>query len=385
MNNKQIIILFATVSNLLSCINNKSGESEKNIDNNYSVSLVIDNNVKFKLDEVSNFSPFSLQYIDDGDEQYLLTDNPNTISIDVYSFSKKKLIHRIFVNDNSTLLTNNIHGFRAINKDSIFAYKNFNMSPILIVLNDWKVKTRKMYKVINPKTQTVFFNHGSMTPSPSLIIENKIYFTELPIADISALIGTGYSPEMIYDYQKDTTYSSGMTWPSSYDNDWKDLFLYLKTHDDQGKVVYSWQGSHDLMIKTQDSIYQVHAKADDFEKQIQYASGKTIDDNLIESNQYSLVLYDRYREVYYRYALHGIPARDNDNQSRSHHDQPFSIIILDKNFKKIGETYLQAGKYNGKDSFVGKEGLYISNHNLRNYEMLGENIMSFSCFKLMDL
>ena len=69
--------------------------------------------------------------------------------------------------------------------------------------------------------------------------------------------------------------------------------------------------------------------------------------------------------------------------NESPYDEPkgkeFSIIVLNADFEIIGETKFPGKKYFYKMSFVGREGLYISENNLENPQF-DENKLVFTCF-----
>ena len=96
-------------------------------------------------------------------------------------------------------------------------------------------------------------------------------------------------------------------------------------------------------------------------------------------------MYDKYRDVYYRFAE--MPCELADNEDPYDEFVPrvreFSVIILDKDFRIIGETKFPGKKYFYKMSFVGRDGLYISENNLANPEF-DEDKLVFACFKLED-
>lgn len=60
----------------------------------------------------------------------------------------------------------------------------------------------------------------------------------------------------------------------------------------------------------------------------------------------------------------------------------FSIIILDKDLKYIGETKFPDYTYNSKLMFVSKEGLYISSSHYMNPNF-SDDLLNFSCFNLV--
>ena len=78
--------------------------------------------------------------------------------------------------------------------------------------------------------------------------------------------------------------------------------------------------------------------------------------------RYGDLIYDRYRNVYYRFAYleteldNNISWRGKAVYGRA----KSSVIILDAQFNIIGETLLAENLYNTFAYFISKEGLYIS-------------------------
>ena len=93
---------------------------------------------------------------------------------------------------------------------------------------------------------------------------------------------------------------------------------------------------------------------------------------------YSHLMYDKYRKVFYRFAL--MPD-DNIKPFSNNPHQSFSIIILNKDYEIIGETKFPGNTYAHHLCFVGKKGLYISENN-ENNPQFDENKLVFRCFTL---
>ncbi|MES2418274.1 MAG: DUF4221 family protein [Bacteroidota bacterium] len=90
------------------------------------------------------------------------------------------------------------------------------------------------------------------------------------------------------------------------------------------------------------------------------------------SPNYSTILYDKFRKVYYRFAY--TPNKLKTPQKN------LSIIILDNNLKRLGEYELkETKKYNPMLSFVSKEGLNIAKKDQN------EDILQFQTFKPFKL
>ena len=95
-------------------------------------------------------------------------------------------------------------------------------------------------------------------------------------------------------------------------------------------------------------------------------------------------MYDKYRDVYYRFVELPYELKQNESPFDDPKGREFSIIIIDKDFNIIGETKFPGNKYFYKMSFVGRDGLYISENNLANPEF-DEDKLVFACFKLEDI
>ena len=103
-----------------------------------------------------------------------------------------------------------------------------------------------------------------------------------------------------------------------------------------------------------------------------------------ENPSYHNIMYDKYRDVYYRIVELPYELKPNESPFDEPRGREFSIIIFNKDFNIIGETKFPGNKYFYKMSFVGRDGLYISENNLANPEF-DENKLVFACFKLEDI
>ena len=102
-----------------------------------------------------------------------------------------------------------------------------------------------------------------------------------------------------------------------------------------------------------------------------------------ENPAYHNIMYDKYRDVYYRIVELPYELKQNESAFDSPKGQAFSIIIFDKDLNIIGETKFPGNKYFYKMSFIGRDGLYISENNEANPEF-DEDKLVFACFKLKD-
>lgn len=87
--------------------------------------------------------------------------------------------------------------------------------------------------------------------------------------------------------------------------------------------------------------------------------------------------------VYYRFAEMPYKLAPNESPYETPKGKEFSVIVLNADFEIIGETKFPGKKYFYKMSFVGREGLYISENNLENPQF-DENKLVFTCFKIKN-
>ena len=99
---------------------------------------------------------------------------------------------------------------------------------------------------------------------------------------------------------------------------------------------------------------------------------------------YYHIMYDKYRDVYYRFVDHPCEQAVEDMYLHTPRSREFSVIIFNKDLRIIGETKFLGNKNDNRMSFVGLDGLYISENNLANPEFdVGKLV--FACFKLEDM
>ena len=99
-----------------------------------------------------------------------------------------------------------------------------------------------------------------------------------------------------------------------------------------------------------------------------------------EEPRYWQVIRDPFRNLYYRVVLHHQTYED-DVRVRQFHEKPWSIMVFDKNFRKLGEQKFPPKKFFPKDIFVGKDGLYISNATVKHAGVTSKT-SSFTLFKV---
>lgn len=156
---------------------------------------------------------------------------------------------------------------------------------------------------------------------------------------------------------------------------------------DGENFVYSFYVNNDIIVtdKKHKEIKRFAAKSAYIKssREKQEVGLKGAKSNL-EIPRYGDLIYDKYREVYYRFAYHKTEL-DDDMEWRGkavYGRKKFSVIILDKEFNVIGETLFPESIYNSYVFFVKREGLYISRDYRIGIGKQSENYLTFELFEL---
>ena len=184
-----------------------------------------------------------------------------------------------------------------------------------------------------------------------------------------------------------------MNYPSIFDHDVENpAGGYKFTYDynyQQNRLVCSFIGYDSLMV-TDDLHHMrwIDGKSRYLESRRPYVpeSGNPEQTftKLKEMGGYLHLMYDKYRDVYYRFVEHPCKLGFGEYWMNDPKAREFSIIIFDKDLNIIGETKFPGNKYFNKMSFIGRDGLYISENNWANPDF-DKHKLVFTCFKLEDI
>ena len=77
----------------------------------------------------------------------------------------------------------------------------------------------------------------------------------------------------------------------------------------------------------------------------------------MKNDLYAGIKYDKYRKVYYRCLLRGMPNSNVQNQIS---EKPVVVVVMDEKFNYLGESEIgTSANYNWSNVFVTEEGLNI--------------------------
>ncbi|WP_221407741.1 DUF4221 family protein [Thermoflexibacter ruber] len=345
----------------------------------------------FEIDSnVINRTKFLYTYTDENGKEYLayanVTNKRNEIL--VFSLDSKELVKIIPIDIEGPNGVGFIRGFYI--KDWNTIYVTSHSTLYIAIINQYgEIKRKIDYSRTkdNQNTSPAIVDYHN----PILFDRHKILLPILPDGNWTYMtqedLNKKYICLQVDTIKKEAAYLS-FTLPKDYWLEGKKdpIFSRIKAKD---KFVYSFLGDNYLYV-TQDhnKFDKYFAGSQFFEKMKPYPKNKgdVIDymKYMCENSYYDYLIYDEYREVFYRFVNLGIEVTSKANLEKLVSYPPLaSIIIIDKNFKKIGELKLPQNKFLISNAFVAKEGLYISNNHPENPEMQDDKL-SFTLFKFRN-
>ncbi len=333
----------------------------------------------FELDSSTPYGTQSIQLVSHKDSSYLAYLNEQNATIYLYNLKSPKNPKTISFLTEKYNFTK-IHGLHIHSLDSIFILNGYRL-----FLSDMGGNIIKTYSLIDKSIYQTSSNPTMGTLAPAKLIGNTLYISAMPDKDFfNSNYFEGNELKILLNI-KTGQFKYTFSYPNSYKNEvWgNNLAYFFHTYnEDKNVFVYSfsideniYSTNHSNLLNTfyAGSKFFTGSKpmegiiTKDFQKRFEY---------YLRQPSYFAIYYDKYRKLYYRIAHQPTPEEDIINQNYIKHT---SIIILDNNFTKIGETLLPKYGYTETMCFITKEGLYIAKPNKEN-----ENILSFGLFKIFD-
>lgn len=338
-------------------------KSENRIGTGEYTMAVVGNKV-FALDSLTAQSSNYMQLLGDS---ILAVFNPPMNDIHLFDWATGKERGKIVLHKEGPNQAIGIRGFYILSEDSIWLYDEWKKELYLVnAAGDVKEK-RALGKLLYPMAKQLY----SVSPFPQTNVPISKAGDKLVLQGMNDVIGEGVLPAatILYDWHSGTI-SLRNPYPSAYPDKMKineewNTFAYRE-------VPYTLNGRQEIVssFPASDSIIVYDIKTDCYSSYFAGYSEEThikphvptsktdAQRNYLEQYQYSSILYDPYRELYYRLIV--LPKTDYDLNNPVTQQKALAVIILDKAFKKVGEYQLENERYMYINSFVGPEGLCIN-------------------------
>ncbi|MFC2188462.1 DUF4221 family protein [Fulvivirgaceae bacterium LMO-SS25] len=290
--------------------------------------------------------------------------NHKVKTIEVYSLASGKLLELIHLyDDGPNRVGNSTTAFHIYAPDSIFV---FDSGPL-------------MFSLINNKGEKL----NSFTNSDAVILGNPIPFVPYKPLSIQSKNGKLYVTGIrVYKPFYD---DKGKLLVSINIKTGKEEYLFRRPQFYE-KVFYaspqaalphfaingeffviSTPSSNYIQVNEKDKPAKYYlAKSAEIDTIMPYATKmpsfidpNTMAEESVLKPNYQSIIYDPYRNFYYRIAK--IPPTKDQWVSTKRRIGKMTVIILDKNFQKVGETEIDYAKYDVNGFFMSKEGLNFVN------------------------
>lgn len=347
--------------------------------------------VKYELDSIT--APYSacIQFLeakDSSKSDTLAYLNEETGTLYFNSVANKRIISSLTPKLPSPELKKAFQGFYYHNHDSIFFF-TFGSKVLLIngagdVLKNYDLKQKRgeesgiTYSGINIETKVMpFFVDGKLFISSYVVgnLKSKEIRKNCVVIDTrswDASLANSYYPENYYDDFGGLHY-----------------YLYYTAYNPYKKLaVYSYPAVNNLITYSPKSGREekVNYQGNDRytvstykEAKFKDAPSGPVGEYFMQTNSFGPILFDRFRNLYYRFVL--LPARQKNAvyEAKDAPTKPIVIIVLDENFRFLGEQKLDRDSFWPNTCFVSKEGLNIQNRTK------SDSTLDFSIFKIEKL
>lgn len=384
INKKSHLIILSLFVFCFSCTN-KTNDDSYELKNSGKITLQVDKNTYY-------FSKAIFLYTDTKTgKEYLTFENDNSIDQEIlfWDIESGKLVKRIKINKEGPNRIN-MFGHYVKSWDSIYV-TNINRAEIYLINKDARILQTISYEKDTDNNPLWPSPAASIMYQPLILINNSFYLTNRKIL---RTMGSDDWAKMPLCAKINNVKLTVSLLPLKYPILWKekspianDINIESSREYDGKNFIYAFT-KRDSIIVTKDHVnsknYNAKSRYLDEVKCIPQAGTDIMSEEraTCEQGMYWHFIYDKYRDVYYRFAFLPCELEANDNPMDVElHRQKFSVIILNNKFEVIGETLFPKDKFSPKMFFVGKKGLYISESNPKNYEF-DENKLVFSCFTL---
>jgi hypothetical protein len=338
------------------------------LDDKYTTNIKIKKNaLEIPINNKTSNISRGLQAYSDHKNEFLFNINWGQNSLQLYDIATGDLIKRIFFQIEGDRAVGRIFGFHVHNLDSIFLFNQ--QSPEIVMIDTANViKIRIEYNP--PKGYSNAFVHNAYFISHPFLKGNKLIVK-------THLQGNYQKMTDVELEQKPTSYSINLEngdvelLPQKYPEDYLNKGLKFYEYSMAGnanKIVFSLFGDHRLFYSSTNEGDEVQVKevkskylADELPLfPINRAREETYK-YLFASDHYESLIYDQYRNIYYRFAF---PQQETENMEELNQlreaPNSFSVIILDENLDVIDEVLFDESKHIPNNVFIGRKGLYIS-------------------------
>ncbi|WP_026953190.1 DUF4221 family protein [Algoriphagus mannitolivorans] len=344
--------------------------------------------VALQLDDSTSNVSYSYQYHFGNGKEYFFNLKMEGNTLQIFDFSTGEKIKSLQFDLEGPNGVGGLFGFHVQSMDSIFLFNPPFGSSFYLANAEGELLKKFNYQI--PEGAGSAFVHNGYMISPPVLKGSKLAvnhrFPQNP-RELTPEILSSKTFGYLIDLETGETQYFNHFYPQDY------LATGLKNVDfsraqGKDKVVYSLFGDHRLYYASSyDSTLKSVDAASEFLDQTMPnfkpdAVSEEYQNYAFASSRYGSILYDSYRDVYYRFAFPSLPdASIADIRSQGNALGSFVVMVLDSDLKVITEKKFEPGKYHPDNVFIGKKGLYLSLQHPKNPENQ-EDLMQFELLEL---
>lgn len=325
---------------------------------------------------------------------YEIITNPNyknNLFVNLNYLAKKLFIfdfqNSIFLYSVDLQKFSTIESVYYVNKDSIFITERAGNLLRLInnkgnLINYWLIESNsnsnlKIFERITDSNPLYYNNHSIIATSldnnydENQWYNNKVY-TKFKLDDKKHLCIRGAGIPFSGVFRKGKQFSD--EYPRYIINNKNEIIVAFNV--DTNIYVYD----ENLNLKRTVSCKSKYIRNEEFSE---YVKSKVNSNSYIDSMYrvnptYIRFLYDKNRNIYYRFAVHSNKPYNNDGEVIEYKDKSWSIIVLDKDLNIMNEYLIPKGAYFPGNCAVCKEGLTFSKES----SARGKSYWEFDIYKI---
>ncbi|OEK04334.1 hypothetical protein [Roseivirga misakiensis] len=365
-------------------------KSENGITNvkNIGITLRVVGESKFLIDSLTLFSSRYINYGEFEGQETLAILNSDANRLQVYSEATGELIWALdyYTSGENSIGIKGAYGFYIENKESIYLFDGWK--GVLSRVNSQGVILNR-YDFAPNGVNTGYAFPVVSTLSPIHYSSNHFTLYGI-IPGIWRKMRLQNEVMLSYDIENDTLRYSLQRPKLNTEFNWGDglmNFVYYDFIDSLDQFIVSFANSENLMLIDNNGIVQKELQTEsiffDSVEPLMSDYNRIPDPELTEKYFFSEprywgVIHDPYRGVTYRvtqYPFDKALFKDGMRKMKS------SIIILDRNFQKIGEQDIDPDEYDLKMMYVNKDGLNIAS---KKKFKVNEEVLTFDIFDFYD-
>lgn len=320
---KKTLQILTIVSALLSCSNPNA---------HYNMTLQSIGQAKFPIDNFTSYKTMFINtFIDEQGVEQMIFLGMNKPSILFYDIQSRKLINEIPLENEGPNGVGKPSGLLYQSKDSIFVFSSYKATLI-----DSYGKVIRNYPTLKAQEKPNI-NTGILCPytiAPPLSMGSKILINTAPDRNVyQSSYFDGSTRLSINIKTGDIKYFE--SYPQEYKGKvWGVNATNFSTTYNGANFIYSYVISDSLYFVEKSGLSKGFLAKTKFSKKSILPMQKTSYDNDLEyvlgNIQYAGIVYDKYRDVYYRFVKHPLPYKNDNGEINSFHSKPISIIVLNK-------------------------------------------------------